>query len=137
GHIGHERQRTAALTLDQRLRLRKLVGRSRHQGDVMLASQRLGEGASQPTTGAGDDRDGHGILPAGTLASVVAIQIPANTASRPTRRLSVTGSPTSCWASRAAAMGLTVMVLATRVGDARCRAITHRMKASAPPAMPR
>ena len=70
------------------------------------------------------------------LASVVAIQIPAKTATRPSTRVSVIGSPTSWCASKAAAIGFTVMVLATRVGEARCSAITQRMKASAPPAMP-
>src|SRR5690349_18998568 len=44
------------------------------------------------------------------LPSVVAIQIPANTATRPSSRSRVSGSPTSCCASRAAAIGLTVMV---------------------------
>ena len=48
------------------------------------------------------------------FASVVEIQIPENTASRPTTRLSVIGSPTRTAASVAAAMGFTVMVLATR-----------------------
>ena len=33
----------------------------------------------------------------------------------------MSGSPTSCCASRPAAIGLTVMVLATRVGEARCK----------------
>ena len=67
----------------------------------------------------------------------VAIQMPANTAINPTTRLSVIGSPTNCVASNAAAIGLTVMVLATRVGVVRCSASTHRMKASAPPPTPR
>jgi hypothetical protein len=47
-------------------------------------------------------------------------------------RLGVIGSPTNWVASRPAAR-LTVMVLATRVGVARCSASTHRMNASAPP----
>src|SRR5262245_4404511 len=66
-------------------------------------------------------------------ASVVAIQMPAKTAARPTARLSVIGSPSSGAANSAATSGLTAMVLATRVGLARCRANTHRKKASAPP----
>ena len=73
----------------------------------------------------------------GFLASVVAIQIPANTATSPSTRLGVIGSPTSWVASNPAAIGLTVMVAATRVGVARSSAMTHRMNASAPPPMPR
>src|SRR5919108_1653436 len=69
--------------------------------------------------------------------SVVAIQIPKKTATKPTTRFKVIGSSTSCVASSAAAMGLTVMVLATRVGVARSSARTQRMKASAPPPLPR
>jgi hypothetical protein len=69
--------------------------------------------------------------------SVVAIQMPANTATSPATRLSVIGSPTSWVASSPAASGLTAMVVATRVGDARSSAMTQRMNASAPPATPR
>src|SRR5690348_10100872 len=71
------------------------------------------------------------------LLSVVAIQMPKNTATSPATRLSVIGSPTSWVASSPAATGLTVIVLATRVGLALSSASTHRMKASAPPPMPR
>src|SRR5262249_59477949 len=71
------------------------------------------------------------------LISDVAIQIPANTAIRPSTRLAVMGSPTSWVASKPAAIGLTVMVLATRVGEARSSASTQRMKAAAPPPTPR
>ena len=71
------------------------------------------------------------------LVSVVAIQIPAKTAPRPISRLSVIGSPTKCVARSPAAIGLTVMVIATRVGVVRSSAMTHRIKAAAPPAMPR
>src|SRR4051812_10945691 len=76
-------------------------------------------------------------LTAFALASDVASQIPANTAISPTTRLRVIGSPTSWVASNPAAIGLTVMVLATRVGLARSSAITQRMNASAPPPTPR
>ncbi len=54
----------------------------------------------------------------GFLTSDVAIQIPANTATKPQHEIGVIGSPTNCVASSPAASGLTVMVLATRVGDA-------------------
>src|SRR5712664_4164222 len=137
GHIGGEGQRTAAGTLDQPYRLGQFLGRSRqHRDGPALRRQRLGEGAAQPAAAAGYDRHRHDALPIWTFAaSVVAIQMPANTATRPTIRLSVIRPPRSCWASKAAAMGLTVMVLATRVGDARCKASTQRMNAKAPPAM--
>jgi putative spermidine/putrescine transport system permease protein len=82
-----------------------------------------------------DAADGRMVHP--VLASVVAIQMPAKTAISPTIRLRVIGSPTSCVASNPAATGLTVIVLATRVGVARCSAITHSMNATAPPATPR
>ena len=71
------------------------------------------------------------------LGLPVAIQIPANTAIKPIRRFGVIGSPISSAASKVAAIGLTVIVLATRVGVARASAMTQRMKASAPPPMPR
>ena len=64
-------------------------------------------------------------------------RFPAKTATSPSTRLAVMGSPTSWVASNAAATGLTVMVFATRVGVARSSASTHRMKASAPPPTPR
>jgi hypothetical protein len=63
-------------------------------------------------------------------APVVAIQMPANTATKPPTKLNVIGSPTSWVANKAAAIGLTVMVFPTSVGVVRCSAITHRMKAS-------
>src|SRR6266700_3499080 len=71
------------------------------------------------------------------FVSLVAIQMPANTATSPIRRFGVIGSPISSAASKVAAIGLTVMVLATRVGVARASAMTQRMKASAPPPAPR
>jgi hypothetical protein len=52
-------------------------------------------------------------------------------------RLTVIGSPTSCVASNPAAIGLMVMVFATRVGIVLSSASTHSTKASAPPATPR
>ena len=67
------------------------------------------------------------------LVSVVAIHMPANTAISPKIRLRVIGSPTNWVASNPAAIGLTVIVLATRVGVALSRANTHRINASAPP----
>src|SRR6185369_16884391 len=131
GDVGHEGTGAA---IGQRHRLVELAARAGEDGDRMVGCQRLGEGAAEPAAAACNNR-GHALR--ALAPSVVAIQMPANTATRPSTRSSVIGSPTSCWASRAAAIGLTVMVLATRVGEARCRAITHRMKASAPPATPR
>src|SRR5262245_66584659 len=61
------------------------------------------------------------------LRSVVAIHMPANTAMSPMIRLIVVGSPTNCVASSPAAMKLTVIVFATRVGVAFSSAITQRM----------
>jgi hypothetical protein len=72
-----------------------------------------------------------------TADSAVAIQIPANTPTRPTIRLGEIGWPTSCVASKPAASGLTVMVPATRVEVVRCSARTQRMNASATPPTPR
>jgi hypothetical protein len=63
------------------------------------------------------------------FASVVASQIPAKTATSPMTRLSVIGSSTSQAAGTAAAIGFTVMVLATCVGVARCKASTQSTKA--------
>src|SRR5690349_281133 len=54
-----------------------------------------------------------------TAGSVVAIRMPRKTATRPATRLAVIGSPTSWVASNPAAIGFTVIVLATSVGVVR------------------
>ena len=86
----------------------------------------------------GQRREGTGSA-GGVIAGgeAVAMRMPANTPTRPAARFQVIGSPTSTAASTPAAIGLTVMVVATRVGVARCSAITQRMNASAPPPAPR
>ena len=56
----------------------------------------------------------------------IADQIPAATATMPRTKLAPIRSPTSTLASVAAAIGLTVMVLATRVGVVPSRAYTQR-----------
>src|SRR5262245_7807423 len=71
------------------------------------------------------------------LADVDAIQIPAATAIRPATRLSPIGSLTITAATSEAAIGFTVMVLATRVGVVSCSASTQRKNAAAPPNTPR
>src|SRR5712692_6819898 len=58
--------------------------------------------------------------------SVDAIQIPTKTATIPTIRLTPIVSPITKAAMSEAVIGLTVMVLATRVGVVRSRAYTHR-----------
>jgi hypothetical protein len=75
-------------------------------------------------------KSGHGY---DFLLSVVAVQMPAKTAISPTIRLIVIDSPTNYVASSPAAMGLTVIVFATRVGVARSSANTQRMKGAPPP----
>src|SRR5687767_11633607 len=60
------------------------------------------------------------------VRSVDAIQIPAPTATTPMTRLMPIGSPIRIAARNAAASGLTVIVLATRVGVARSSAKTQR-----------
>ena len=68
--------------------------------------------------------------------SVDAIQIPIKTATIPTIRLTPTASPIISVAMSEAVIGLTVIVLATRVGVVRSRAYTHRLNAAAPPNAP-
>src|SRR5262249_45341932 len=63
--------------------------------------------------------------------SLVAIQIPANTATR--HRLIPIGSPNVSAPTAEANTGLIVMVMAVRVGVVRSSANTHRKKAEAPP----
>src|SRR5205085_5197001 len=72
-----------------------------------------------------------------TFADVEASQIPAATATRPITRFQPMGSPTSTAASSEAAIGLTVMVLATRVGVVMRSASTQRKNAAAPPSTPK
>jgi hypothetical protein len=95
-------ERLAARSLDQR---HKLGFRARHdRDDVSGRRQCLGEGPAQPAAAAGDDCDLQDALPCRTFAaSVVAIQMPAKTATRPIARLNVIGSPTSWHRSRRSA----------------------------------
>ena len=69
--------------------------------------------------------------------SRVAIQIPANTATRPTTRLIPIGSPNVSALTADANTGLMVMVMAVRVGVVRSSANTQRKNAAAPPNTPR
>ena len=62
----------------------------------------------------------------GLSRSVEAIQIPPATAAIPMSRLAPIGSPTSNAARSVAAIGLTVIVFATRVGVVHSGAYTQR-----------
>src|SRR6185312_3599337 len=68
---------------------------------------------------------------------VVAIQMPATTAAKPTIRLGPIPSPIAIAPTTDANTGLTVMVTAVLVGLVRESAKTQRMKAPALPTTPR
>src|SRR5882762_4112399 len=83
-----------------------------------------------------DNKKGPDLMQLRQALAVDASQIPLPTATRPSTRFHPIGSLTMIAASSEAAIGFTVIVLATRVGVVFCSASTQRKNAAAPPKAP-